>query len=443
MMKKIIPIICLSVAFPAAGQEAWDMDRCIAYAVEHAASVERARWDLVSAKADQTRALADFFPSVQAQVGGQFSWGRNIDPETNTYNNVTTFNNGYGLYASMMLFDGGQTFNRWRQARVLREQSASKMELAREDRAIAAMMAFVDAVYYHGSITLAREKSAQSEAMLRLTERQEELGLKGAPDVAQAKATHASDTYNLLHQENLYNQSLLALRSAMNYPLDEELPIDTLNPMPRMQSDFTSIEDIYALAATGNPTAVDARLGVKAAEMQVKVEKGALMPSLSLGGGISTSYYNILTGDYQSTSFGEQFRNNRGEYLSATLTIPLFSGLSRVTGLRKAKHRLASARVERDEKLRKLHDDVAQAVMDRDGYAREVLSLEAKAEADREAYELNRRKYEEGLLSLIDLQLTANTYFESRLSLLQRQMLYTLKTKLVNYYKGEPLWTSK
>lgn len=443
MMKKIILIICLTAALPAAGQEAWDMDRCIAYAVEHAASVERARWDLVSAKADQTQALADFFPSVQAQVGGQFSWGRNIDPETNTYNNVTTFNNGYGLYASMMLFDGGQTFNRWRHARVLREQSASKMELAREDRAIAAMMAFVDAVYYHGSITLAREKSAQSEAMLRLTERQEELGLKGAPDVAQAKATHASDTYNLLHQENLYNQSLLALRSAMNYPLDEELPIDTLNPMPRMQSDFTSIEDIYALAATGNPTAVDARLGVKVAEMQVKVEKGALMPSLSLGGGISTSYYNILTGDYQSTSFGEQFRNNRGEYLSATLTIPLFSGLSRVTGLRKAKHRLASARVERDEKLRKLHDDVAQAVMDRDGYAREVLSLEAKAEADREAYELNRRKYEEGLLSLIDLQLTANTYFESRLSLLQRQMLYTLKTKLVNYYKGEALWTSK
>lgn len=443
MMKKFIPIICLSAALPAAGQEAWDMDRCIAYAVEHAASVERARWDLVSAKADQTQALADFFPSVQAQVGGQFSWGRNIDPETNTYNNVTTFNNGYGLYASMMLFDGGQTFNRWRHARVLREQSASKMELAREDRAIAAMMAFVDAVYYHGSITLAREKSAQSEAMLRLTERQEELGLKGAPDVAQAKATHASDTYNLLHQENLYNQSLLALRSAMNYPLDEELPLDTLNPMPRMQSDFTSVEDVYALAATGNPTAVDARLGVKAAEMQVKVEKGALMPSLSLGGGISTSYYNILTGDYQSTSFGEQFRNNRGEYLSATLTIPLFSGLSRVTGLRKAKHRLASARVERDEKLRKLHDDVAQAVMDRDGYAREVLSLEAKAEADREAYELNRRKYEEGLLSLIDLQLTANTYFESRLSLLQRQMLYTLKTKLVNYYKGEALWTSK
>ena len=50
------------MALPAAAQEAWDMDRCIAYAVEHAASVEKARWDLLSAKTDQAQALADFFP---------------------------------------------------------------------------------------------------------------------------------------------------------------------------------------------------------------------------------------------------------------------------------------------------------------------------------------------------------------------------------------------
>ena len=73
----------------------------------------------------------------------------------------------------------------------------------------------------------------------------------------------------------------------------------------------------------------------------------------------------------------------------------------------------------RDEQLRKLHDDVISAVTDRDGYAMEVMSLNTKVEADREAYELNSRKYEEGLITLIDRQLSANTYFSSRLSLLQ------------------------
>lgn len=68
------------------------------------------------------------------------------------------------------------------------------------------------------------------------------------------------------------------------------------------------------------------------------------------------------------------------------------------------------------------------------------MSLNTKVEADREAYELNSRKYEEGLITLIDRQLSANTYFSSRLSLLQKQMLYILKNKLVDYYKGNCLW---
>ena len=80
---------------------------------------------------------------------------------------------------------------------------------------------------------------------------------------------------------------------------------------------------------------------------------------------------------------------------------------------------------------------------DRQGYAMEILALEAKTDADLEAYTLNRRKFEEGLLSMIDLQISANTYYASRVSLLQKQMLYILKTKLVDYYKGEPLWMSR
>ena len=171
--------------------------------------------------------------------------------------------------------------------------------------------------------------------------------------------------------------------------------------------------------------------------------KGGLMPTISFNAGISTSYFRNLSGDYTSQSFGEQFRNNRGEYISATLSIPLFSNLGRASNVKRAKYALRKAEAAREEQLRKLHDDVAAAVADRNGYAMEILSLQAKVDADNEAYMLNRRRYEEGLISIIDQQLTANTYFASKLSLLQKQMLYVLKNKLVDYYKGNSLWTSK
>ncbi|MDE6794133.1 MAG: TolC family protein, partial [Muribaculaceae bacterium] len=109
-------------------------------------------------------------------------------------------------------------------------------------------------------------------------------------------------------------------------------------------------------------------------------------------------------------------------------------------GKNRAKYAYEQAKETLNEEQRRLHDEILSAVTDRDGYAVEISSLKAKTDADAEAYRLNSRKYEEGLLSLIDLQLSANTYYASRVELLQKQMLYILKYKLVEYYKGNRLW---
>lgn len=439
-MKKLIIAISITTAMAASAQEPWSMERCMAYAADHASTVTQARWDVASATVTRNETMADFFPSVSAQIGTQFNWGRNIDPETNTYNDVTTFNNGYGLYASITLFDGGQTINRYRQARNERKRYLNSVEMKRDDSAIAAMMAFADAVYYRNSITIAQDKLKQSEGVLTLTERQEELGIKGKPDVVQAQATVANDKYNLIHQQNLYSQAMLSLRSAMNLPAEEPLALDTTSTAAPAPGEREDIEIIYALALNTNPKALDAKMQVQSSKYAYNIAKGNMLPTLSLNAGISTSYFKNVSGGYTAPKFSEQFRNNRGEYVAASLSIPIFSGLNRISGKQRAKYALEKAKEQLNEQQRLLHDNIASAVMDRDGYAIEIISLKAKVDADAEAYRLNTRKYEEGLLSLIDLQLSANTYYSSRVDLLQKQMLYILKDKLVEYYKGNKLW---
>lgn len=439
-MKKIITTIAIASTLTASAQELWTMERCMSYAAIHASSVVQARWDVATATATRNQAIADFFPSVSAQVGSQFSWGRNIDPETNTYNDVTTFNNGYGIYASLTLFDGGQTLNRYRQARNERKRFINAVEMKRDDSAIAAMMAFADACYYEHSIRIAEDRLSQSESMLKLTRTQEELGIKGAPDVAQAEATVATDRYALMHQQNMYAQAMLTLKSTMNLPVDEALEIDTTyTSIPTISLD-ESIESIYSTALSTNPKVLAAQLLVATSRYAYDVTKGYMMPTISLNAGISTSYFKNLSATYTVPTFADQFRNNRGEYLSATLSIPIFEGLNRISSKNRAKYSYEQAKERFSEEKRRLHDEIASAVMDRDGYAMEIKSLKAKAEADAEAYRLNSRKYEEGLMSLIDLQFSANTYFSSRVELLQKQMLFILKDKLIEYYKGHAIY---
>ena len=200
------------------------------------------------------------------------------------------------------------------------------------------------------------------------------------------------------------------------------------------------MEGVYSIALITNPKAINARLEVNSSKYAYNIAKGNMMPTISLNAGISTSYYKTLGGGYAAPSFGEQFRNNRGEYVAATLSIPIFSNLRRVYGTNHAKYAYEQAKETLNEEQRRLHDEILSAVTDRDGYAVEISSLKAKTDADAEAYRLNTRKYEEGLLSLIDLQLSANTYYASRVELLQKQMLYILKYKLVEYYKGNRIW---
>lgn len=439
-MRRIFTTIAIAIAFTASAQELWSLEKCMAYAADHASAVVQARWDVATANASRNQAIADFFPSVSAQIGSQFSWGRNIDPETNTYNNITNFNNGYGIYASLTLFDGGQTLNRYRRARSARERYLNALDMKRDDCAISAMMAFADVFYFQHSIRIAEEKLSQSENMLTLTTTQEELGMKGRPDVAQAEATVANDRYALVHQRNTLEQAKLTLMSAMNFPVGHPLDIDTTyTPASSICLD-DSTDSIYTIALSINPKLIEARSFMTSSKYTYDIAKGNLLPSLNINAGISTAYYKTLSAEYIVPSFRDQFLNNRGEYISVTLSIPIFDGLYRLTSKKQAKYAYEQAKENYREQQRRLHDDIASAVMDRDGYAKEIQALKAKVDADREAYRLNTRKYEEGLLSLIDLQLSANTYYSSKVELLQKHMLFILKDKLVDYYKGYKLW---
>lgn len=82
---------------------------------------------------------------------------------------------------------------------------------------------------------------------------------------------------------------------------------------------------------------------------------------------------------------------------------------------------------------------VEQAVLDRDGFAKEVIQMDKQVKANELAYQITYRKFEEGVMSSLDLQTSANTLLLSQANLLQRRLMYLVKCKLVDYYKGLPL----
>lgn len=415
----------------------WGLDSCMTYAVEHATDVKREMINARQRKQDYQKAVTDFLPSVAGGVQGQYAWGRNIDPETNTYNHVTTFNNYYQLYASLNVFDGFATINAFKQAKLARAYSTTAMQKVRDDKAIDVMQKFVDAAYAEASIQIASDKLAESKRLLGKMQRLYELGEKGRPDVVQMESQVAEDEYNLTHQKHVAQQSLLTLKSAMNFPVEEELRLVT-NGKQVNESFPINHEIVYQNFLNASPDVKSAEYEVEKARYDYKIAKGRLLPSLSLSGGISTNFYRNLSQGGQYEGFASQFRNNRGEYLALTLSIPIYDNVA-WHSVKKARNDWQLAQVNLEETKRKLHDHIAQAVMDAEGYAKELYQMNKKVASDSLAYYMSSRKFEEGMLSTFDLHTAAQTLLESRIKQLQMQMLLVIKQRLVDYYQGKNL----
>lgn len=415
----------------------WGLDSCMTYAVEHATDVKREMINARQRKQDYQKAVTDFLPSVAGGVQGQYAWGRNIDPETNTYNHVTTFNNYYQLYASLNVFDGFATINAFKQAKLARAYSTTAMQKVRDDKAIDVMLKFVDAAYAEASIQIASDKLAESKRLLGKMQRLYELGEKGRPDVVQMESQVAEDEYNLTHQKHVAQQSLLTLKSAMNFPVEEELRLVT-NGKQVNESFPINHETVYQNFLNASPDVKSAEYEVEKARYDYKIAKGRLLPSLSLSGGISTNFYRNLSQGGQYEGFASQFRNNRGEYLALTLSIPIYDNVA-WHNVKKARNDWQLALVNLEETKRKLHDNIAQAVMDAEGYTKELHQMNKKVASDSLAYYMSSRKFEEGMLSTFDLHTAAQTLLESRIKQLQMQMLLVIKQRLVGYYQGKNL----
>lgn len=440
MMKRLLIIIyAIAAVLQLSASEPWSVERCMQYAADHSHTVRQQQFALEDSRAAKTQAIGAFLPSVYGAVNGQMNFGRAIDPSTNTYTDVSTFNNGYGLEASLTVFDGLQRYNNLRLAKANEAMGRSGVRAEKDDVALKVYKAYMDLVYCEGAVSQTAKKRDESRELLRQTEVMAEVGQKSDADVAQMRATLAADEYELAHMQSQTTKARLALKQLMGFPVDSALAVI----QPSFDDELLTAEDasqISAFAATDNPRIIKAQQNVEAARYSLRAARGALLPTISLSGGVSTSFFrNMNKGGH--ASFSSQFRNNAGEYVGLSLSIPLFDRLATYSTIRRRKTALVQAQENLAYEQSELRRIIVEAASDVENSTKEVEKMQEQVEADSIASRLTTRKYEEGLASSIDVKTAAVTLLQSRVRLLQSQLTMAYNKRLLAYYKGESLWT--
>ena len=438
-------LIYLISVLSTEAQTTWTMQQCMQYAVVHNHEVKRTALELDNYKATEAGAVGRFLPAVDAGIGAQYNYGRAIDPETNTYTDVSTFYNGYSVQASLPIFDGFSRIHALKAAKASVLMGHHALRNHQDEVALRVLQAYANAAYYEGMIRMAEEKRQETDLLLRQTRIMEEVGRKSAADVALVESQQAEATYELTRQQNLLASAMLELKKEMSFPLSDSLSIclgDSVGSGGITGSDNMVGSGgfvIHQSIELQHPELQRARYQMEVSQHEWHQARGSLFPTLSLSAGLSTTYYKTLHNEASET-FGKQLKNNMGEYLGISLSIPLFNRLQTLTSIRKAKNNYRMSQEDFAQKQLELEKLSREAWQDWQGYLLQTEQMEKKVKADSIAHQLTKRQYEEGLSTAIDLHTTSAQLLNSKATLLQCRLMAVVKEQLVRYYHGEQIW---
>ena len=411
---------------------------CMRYAVEHSTKIRIAQADNRDAQIDRRDAiLAAFTPTIDGNTYAYSNFGRSIDPETNTYIRTTSFHNGYSLSAGINLFNGFQAVNNLKITKTAQLMGLTKEQQTEDQICLATMEAYCNVLYYTELEKALQAQVATAEKAVQLATRQEQLGQKSHADVVQMQSDLAERQYQLTTCRNNLNNAMVTLKDVMFWPIEKPVKIVGLPYYDSPTNRTDEISQMVEFAKTNMPAVVLAEGTMKNARLALKTARWQLLPRLSLYGGWSSSYFTYpgMEG-YVPTPYFEQLKNNGGEYVQLSLSIPIFDRLSKHSNIAKRKNAYDRAQADYEQTLQTVEAEVRRAIADRDGSADALRQADTRAELQQEAYALNTKRFEQGLISSIEYQTASNNYLNALAEQLNARLQYYIKNSVVNYYGG-------
>ena len=448
----ILMMLFLGALNPVKAQDTVTMDlkACMRYAVDHSTKMRIQQADNRDAQIDRRDAILNAFtPQVSGSTYAYANFGRSIDPETNTYIRTTSFHNGYSLSAGITLFDGFQAVNNLKITKTAQLMGFTKEQQTEDQICLATMEAYCNVLYYTELEKALVAQVATAEKSVQLATRQEQLGQKSHADVVQMQSDLAERQYQLTTCRNNLNNAMITLKDVMFWPIDEPLKIDdSLVGLPQfplskgaggLGSRTDEISRLVEFAQTNMPSVLLAEGTMKNARLALKTARWQLLPTLSLYGGWSSSFFTYpgMEG-YVPTPYFDQLKNNGGEYIQVSLSIPIFNRLSSHSNIARKKNAYDRAQADYEQTLQTIDAEVRRAIADRDGSADALRQAATRADLQEEAYQLNGKRFEQGLISSIEYQTASNNYLNALAEHLNARLQYFIKNSVVNYYGGTP-----
>jgi outer membrane protein len=241
---------------------------------------------------------------------------------------------GFGVTVNQNIWNGDRTINGVRQAESSMLAAREQLRNTEQNVLLNAVTFYMNVLRDSAILSLNRANVDVLKEQLRNTQDRFNVGEVTKTDVAQAQASLAGAEAQALSAQSTLQSSIASYRQTIG---DEPKDLAPVKPLDNKVLPKT-LADSIAISQVEHPAIVAALHGVDAAELNVKIFEGALLPTLSAQ----------VQAAQQWDSTALQVIPNRVFNVTATaqLTIPIYQGGGEYASTRQAKEQLTQQELQ-------------------------------------------------------------------------------------------------
>jgi outer membrane protein len=310
-----------------------------------------------------------------------------------------------GATISQTLFNGQQTANRTRAAESQVSSAREGLRVLEQTVLLAAATIYMDYLRDSAIVEVQKSNVRVLEQTLKQTRDRFNVGEVTRTDVAQSEAQLAAGNTQLLTAEANLTTTRANFRRIIG---DEPVALAPGSPVDRFLP--PSLTGAVELSLTQNPNVTAAMFGIDVSYLQVKVNEGALFPTVTLQTSVQQSYEQTMT---IFRSFGAS--------TVAQLSVPVYQGGAEYSLIRQSKETLAQQRLNLEQVRDQARANVVTAWGQLVAGKAQVQSAQAQVTASEIALNGVREEAKAGQRTTLDVLNAQQALVNARVALVTAQ----------------------
>ena len=415
-------------------QEKLTYKDCVNLAVKNNLSIKSASISEKIAVYKFRTNVGQLLPVITGNVDNKYSWGREIDPTTNTFidDNLKAYTgNVTGL---LTLFSGFYNLKLIKSAKQEVEINKALQQKIQNEITIELSQIFIEILYFQELIVANKEQILGSEKQLEFAKLKFDSGVIAESEVFKIQSQKASEELVLVTNQNRLNLNEIELKQLINIPLERK--IELIKPAFLVSEKSKLQENEYEItkkAVAINPSYSMNKWIENKAKTEIALARSAKMPILNL----KYTYGSNFSDSDPLVSYNNQINNNLASVLKLSLIVPIFNQFETTFKIKQNKLNYEQAKLETKMEENRLSKVILQAINDTKASNKKQETSTIAFEFAKKSYEADLLKYELGKINSNDFNFTKSNYKNAQVELINSKYELLFNTGLINFYLGE------